>query len=200
MRLTNPFRGKKWQALVGYALTVFLLVVVVYGAFGYASGSVPYYVVSDRPSSMSPTIDYGGLVVIYKVPLSDLRPGDIITFHDPQGSRLTVVHRVVQIVPNCPFSGNTCLLTKGDNNATNPTADPWNVTQQFYVGKVMLIVPYAGYLTPSLWASEGPLGYAPIVLVLALATLSMFLHDEHRKARAERVGSLSDEKNKKILS
>ncbi len=184
MKIGNFLRGKKWQTFIGYALTIFLLAVVAYGVFGYASGSVPYYVVSDRPSSMSPTIDYGGVVVIYKVPFSDLRPGDIIVFHDPLGSQLTIVHRIIQTIPNCPTFGSTCLITKGDNNATNPTADPWNVTQQFYVGKVILIVPDIGYLLPSLWASEGPLGYAPIILVVVVVLLLSFFRDAHKKTTA----------------
>src|SRR5487761_320900 len=184
MKIANPLKGKSWQTLVSYALTIFLLAVVAYGAFGYASGSVPYYVISDRPSSMSPTIDYGGVVVIYKVPFSGLRPGDIIVFHDPRGSSLIIVHRIVETLPNCPVSGSTCLVTKGDNNATNPSPDPWNVTQQFYVGKVMLIVPYIGYLLPSLWSSEGPLAYGPIILVVVAILLLTFIYDGRKKVES----------------
>ncbi len=181
MNIGNPFRGKRWQTLVGYALAAFLLIVLLYGLVGYATGSVPYYVVSDRPSSMSPTIDFGGLVVTYRVPFATLKPGDIIVFHDPLVYPDIIVHRIVGTIPNCPNLGSECLVTKGDNNVTNPSPDPWNVTQQYYVGKVILIVPYLGYLVPSIWSSEGPLAYAPIVFVIMLIWAVSYIHSQRGK-------------------
>jgi signal peptidase I len=162
-----------------YAIGIFLAAFLIFGAVGYATGSTPYLVISDYPSSMSPTINYGGLVVVYKVPFNSLSNGDIIAFKDPTGYPLTIVHRVVQILPNCS-GGSPCLVTKGDNNVTNPTADPWNVTQKDYLGKVFLIVPYVGYLSPTLWREEGILGYSPLLLIFLVAGFLILMKKESR--------------------
>ncbi len=176
MQIRNLLKGKRWQTLVSYVVALFLLIVLLYGLVGYATGSVPYYVISDRPSSMSPTIDFGGLVVTYKVPFDTLKPGDIIVFHNPLRNPEIIVHRIVRAMLNCPSLGSECLVTKGDNNATNPSPDPWNVTQSDYVGKVILIIPYLGYLVPSLWSSAGVLAYAPIAFIVVLIWLVAYIY------------------------
>jgi signal peptidase len=173
----NPFRKKKWYTKAGYVVSLFLLIVLLYGIIGYASGSIPYYVISDRPSSMSPTINFGGFVLTYKAPFNTLKPGDIIVFHNPMGPSGDIVHRILYTIQNCPTAGSDCLVTKGDNNATNPRQDPWNVTQQEYVGKVILVIPYLGYLAPTIWSAEGPLAYAPIAFIVSLVWLTAYIRN-----------------------
>lgn len=183
MKISKSLKRRNFTKLLVWSLTVFLILAVAYGAFGYASGSVPYYVVSDRPSSMSPTINFGGFVLTYKPSFDSLKVGDIIVFHYPFGGQSFVVHRVVGIVQDCPVSGSYCLATKGDNNATNPSIDPWNVTEQMYVGKIVLVVPYVGYFLPSLWPADGIFAYAPMAMVALAAILFSFAF-EGRKGMA----------------
>jgi signal peptidase I len=157
--------------LAGYAVTILLVGVAVFAIAEYASGTQPFYVISDNPSSMSPTINYGWVVVVYKAPFSSISAGDIIAFHDPRGNPDIIIHRVVSVT-ECGTT--TCLTTKGDNNATNPTPDPWVVTGQDYVGKVVLVIPFAGYLSPALWGFKGLSVYLPIsFVVLLLAFVSI---------------------------
>jgi len=155
----------KWGS---YALTVVLVGVAIFAIADYATGTTPFYTVTDNPSSMSPTLNYAGVAVIVRVPYSSLGPGSIIAFHDPRGNPGIIVHRVVSVI-SCGGSdvGNqsTCLATKGDNNATNPDADPWNVTQSDYVGKVVLVIPYLGYISPALWGFNGPSALLPVSVV-----------------------------------
>ena len=150
-----------------YALTAALIGLAGYSGIAYASGSAPFYVVSDYPSSMSPTMNYGTVGVTYHTSFESLKVGDIIVFHDPIDYSKTIVHRIVAVV-QCG-NGNTCLMTKGDNNATNPTRDPWNVTESDYIGQVILAVPYVGYLSPNLWGFEGAAVLLPIIFVILLA-------------------------------
>ncbi len=160
-------RIRRLGRLAEYAATGFLIAVAIFAIAEYAQGTQPFYVVTDNPSSMSPTINYGDLAVIYRVSFSSVGPGSIIAFHDPRGNPGTIVHGVVAII-DC--GGNKCLVTKGDNNATNPTTDPWNVTQGDYIGEVVLVVPYLGYVSPALWGFTGLYALLPISTV-ALAVI-----------------------------
>ena len=150
-----------------YGITTVLMAVVGYALIEYASGTVPFYVISDYPSSMSPTLNYGDALVVYPAPYGSVRQGDIIAFHDPAGSGGVIIHRVVR-VEYCG-DGSTCLDTKGDNNSTNPTQDPWKVTQQVYMSKVILVLPFVGYVSPGLWGFTGYLVIVPLGFILLLA-------------------------------
>lgn len=145
---------------LSYAFTALLLGLLAFSAIDYSQGTQPFFVVSDNPSSMSPTIDYGDAVMVYKVSFNSLHAGDIIVFKDPRGSDQTIVHRIASVEVN---GSSRCLLTKGDNDATNPTIDPWKVTSHFYISKVVVIVPAVGYISPSLWGTTGIIVVAAIV-------------------------------------
>jgi signal peptidase I len=114
---------------------------------------------------MSPTLNYGDVAVLYRSGFSSIAPGTVIAFHDPRGNPGVIVHRVVKVV-NCGDS--ICLATKGDNNKTNAVPDSWYVTQQDYAGKVILVVPLLGYISPTLWGFRGGLVLLPLGLVFLL--------------------------------
>lgn len=155
-------RGLKYAEYAAFALLVGF---AVYVAANLAFGVQTLYVVSDYPSSMSPTINYGDVAVTYPAPFSSLHAGDIIFFHDPRGNPGTIVHRVVS-VGTC--GGVMCVQTKGDNSVTNPTPDPWNVTSSDYLSQVELVVPDVGYVSPALWGFGGVLVVIPLSFVLLL--------------------------------
>ena len=159
-------RVKKGLKYIEYAATGVLMVLSVYVAVSYAFGVQTIYVVSDNPSSMSPTINYGAIVITYPTPFTSLHVGDIIVFHDPRGNPGIIVHRIVG-VSTC--GGAMCVQTKGDNHITNPTPDPWNVTARYYLSQVMVVVPDAGYLSPALWGFGGSLSVLPLSFVAILA-------------------------------
>jgi signal peptidase len=156
-------RARRFLRLGGYVVLAFLIGVSIFAVAEYATGTPPFYVVTDNPSSMSPTLNYGDVGVLYKTGFSALAPGAIIAFHDPRGNPTIIVHRVVSVL-TC--GGATCLVTKGDNQRTNPDNDPWNVTEQDYVGQVVLTVPYAGYLSPALWGFNGYYALLPVSVIL----------------------------------
>ena len=166
--------GLKYAESVAFTA---LLVLSLYVGVSYAFGVQTLYVISDNPSSMSPTINYGGLVLTYRAPFSSLRVGDIVVFHDPEGNPATVVHRIVW-AGTC--GGQVCYRTKGDNNATNPAPDPWNLTAPYYLSQVMLVVPALGYLSPALWGFEG----AYVMLPYAFVALLLFFVWYGRNAQA----------------
>ena len=150
------------------ALTAFLIGVLIFAVVEYATGTQPFYVVGDSPSSMSPTLNYGDVAVIYRTSFSSLGAGSVVAFHDPRGNPGIIVHRVVSVIV---CGGAECLITKGDNNATNPTVDPWNVTANDYVGQAVLVVPFLGYISPALWGYTGMAALLPISTVLVAVGL-----------------------------
>lgn len=65
-----------------------------------------------RSGSMEPTIPTGALAIAKDVAATDIKPGDVISVDDPQGSRIT--HRVVSIDST---AGEAVALTlQGDAN------------------------------------------------------------------------------------
>ena len=143
----------------------------IFAAVEFVTGTQPMLTVDDNPSSMSPTLNYGDVALIYRAPFSSLGVGSIIAFHDPRGDPIVIMHRIVAL-GSC--GGYRCFMTKGDNNATNPTVDPWNVSSSDYVGEVVLIIPYAGYVSPALWGFNGTNILFPVSTVgLAVVVICM---------------------------
>lgn len=187
--MTTTFgRVAKWASCI---VTVLLIAVCVFAVAEYATGTQPFYVVLDNPSSMSPTLNYGDVAMIYKAPFSSLGPGTIIAFHDPRGNPGIIVHRVVAVL-TC--GGAECLMTKGDNNATNPTPDPWNVTQNDYIGEAVLIIPCLGYISPTLWGFNGVSALLPVsTVVIAMVLVSVVRRKPKEREREEQVRSKDGE-------
>ena len=179
MPSTTLKKSLRWAE---YALTAFLIAVAVFAVAEYATGTQPFYVVSDNPSSMSPAVNYGDLAVIYRTSFSSIGQGSIIAFHDPRGNPGIIVHRVVATL-EC--DGVKCLATKGDNDATNPTVDPWNVTQGDYIGQVVIVLPYAGYLSPALWGFSGLYAALPVATIGVLVVLVGFLKRDSKDRKKE---------------
>ena len=64
---------------------------------------------------MEPTYMPGDLLVAVRAGPGDVRPGDVVVWCTPSGS--CTVHRLIKV-------NSTVIVTKGDNNATNPAPDP----------------------------------------------------------------------------
>ena len=101
---------------------------------------------------MSPNMNYGDAFIVYRSDFNSLKPNDVVVFKDPRGNPATVVHRIISVNLSAP---EPYVITKGDNDQTNPTEDPWQLTNQYYNGKVILVIPYVGYLSPALWGLNG---------------------------------------------
>ena len=127
-------------------------------------------------------MNYGDAAVVYKCSFSDLKVGDIIIFNDPQGNPQVIVHRIVEV--KNPQSRAEYLVTKGDNNNTNPLPDPWNVTSTYYLSKVLVIVPYAGYFSPAFCGLSGPVEFLPIALFVSVACSASYFWKVPRKPKS----------------
>jgi signal peptidase len=108
-----------------------------------AAGAVFWLRLSVRPvlsPSMRPTYGPGWVIVTRSVPVSQIRPGDIVVI-TPPGSTVQVAHRVVTVSgpPRDPV-----ITTKGD---ANPGPDPWRARLDgSQVPEVVGEAPALGYV------------------------------------------------------
>ena len=117
-----------------------------------------------QSGSMEPAIKTGSLVLIK--PSGSYKIGDIITFEgnfkDAKGRKIPTTHRVVDAKVD---AGVVSYQTKGD---ANDGADRNLVTQKKVIGRVLLSVPYAGYLAAAIKTSYGLLAIVIIPAVVII--------------------------------
>lgn len=101
-------------------------------------GMRPRIVVS---GSMEPTVPVGSLAYLSPYREAEtITEGDIIAYET--GNAMTVLHRVVRI-----DVGERNFVTKGD---ANQTEDPGKISFEQYRGKLVFVIPLAGYLAAAL--------------------------------------------------
>jgi hypothetical protein len=129
------------------------------------------------------TLSVGDVIVVQGVNIKDLNANypnsDIIIFHNPNKSSELIVHRIIATET---VNGITYFQTKGDGNG-NPwpqtpqsALDPWDnnnppgVPQNLVVGKVIMRIPWFGWITLGLrnsyWAL--PVIIAFIILLVII--------------------------------
>jgi signal peptidase len=84
--------------------------------------------------SMEPAIPVGSVVVTKPVNPETLKTGDIICFKLSEPTSIT--HRIINIT-------NEGFITKGD---ANEDPDQWIVKKENVIGKLILTIPYIGYI------------------------------------------------------
>ena len=107
--------------------------------------------------SMAPSAPVGALAVVDPVGRDALVPGDVVTVRLDSGTLLT--HRVVRVTT---MSGAPTLVLQGD---ANPPAATEVVPPDRLVGRVVAVVPIAGYVT---WWLAQPAGLVAYVALIGL--------------------------------
>jgi signal peptidase len=164
---TSRFRAAARRT--GSALTTALLVVAVAAFLLLAVGPkvLGYQTSTMLTGSMASLINPGDVVVTAPTPVSDIRAGDIITYHIPVEDQRVETHRVTEILAT--GDGTTSVRTKGD---ANNGVDPWTATLQgSTIDRHVLTVPYVGQAIRALREPVvlNTLIYgAPAVLVIGL--------------------------------
>lgn len=108
--------------------------------------------------SMAPAIGVGSMIIVEPADPAFLAVGDVVSIRSG-ASRAIFTHRIVRLVQR---DGTLWLETKGDANAA---PDPSILPASDALGKVVLALPYAGYLVA---LSSHPSG---VVLIVALGLL-----------------------------
>ena len=105
-----------------------------------------------KSGSMEPAIKTGSIVVVK--PASAYVIGDIITFGQDTRTRIPTTHRITAMRDD----GSTVTYTvKGD---ANEEADPDIVSKDSVLGRVILSIPYAGYI---LDFARHPIGFTLLI-------------------------------------
>ena len=89
--------------------------------------------------SMEPTLMTGGMVVDEVITPLDARPGDIVTFNDPEDRGRLITHRLRSIRVD---RSKAYMVTRGD---ANDTSEHWNVPLDAEIGRVVYHIPLLGY-------------------------------------------------------
>jgi signal peptidase len=110
--------------------------------------------------SMQPTFTAGDVIVTVDTPVHSLQVNDIITYRSPDNPKSLMTHRIVNIL----HDGRVLAFqTKGD---ANEDPDQYVVSSKLIVGRMVLTIPFVGYLAQ---ISHSFLGF--LLLVLAPGTV-----------------------------
>ncbi len=144
--------------------TTAIVIVLVFGCaialLSVQLGGIRGFVV--QSASMEPTIATGSLAITKSTAPNTLATNDVITFIRPDKSREFITHRIVEKFEN---KGATVFKTKGDHNNNQ---DGWLLAGGGVVGKVILTVPYLGYL---LSLARTKIGIALLIVIPAIGII-----------------------------
>lgn len=149
----------------------FILLAAVTGfisfSFPQIYGLKCYGVVS---GSMCPALPVGSAVYIQEKNPEEIEEGEIITFTTEEGGTV-ITHRVVE-----NNKGQQVFITKGD---ANDNIDISPVKWKNLCGKVVLCIPFAGYLLKFLGSWNGKI--TAILFLLAFYLVAELLEGKNKK-------------------
>ena len=154
---------KKKKKLLGYSIAgLFSFLFIVFVLIPALMGSLHFLIVLS--GSMHPAINPGDVVVTSTTDIDNVHVGDVITFKQPsvKDPNECVTHRVFNISYD---NSSIQFQTKGDANE-NP--DITLVNSSNFIGKVVFVIPYLGYLPGFV---QSPLGF--ILLFILPGSLLM---------------------------
>lgn len=137
-------------------------VVIVWAIVWAWFGTNPFYVVSS--GSMEPVLkQYDILVVRDGQSFDELKVGEIIVFHRPEGGDRVIVHRIIEVLEG--RDGERIIRTKGDANPSSIPGTDFPITKDDYIGKVVYVIPGVGFITQAI---APPVNYIIIAIILAI--------------------------------
>jgi len=132
---------------------VLAIALIVPSFFGYGSVTV-------LSGSMTPTLHVGDVVVEHRISPLSVRVGDIVTFRVPEHQARLYTHRVVSMEA---VGSDVSFVTKGD---ANTGFERWTVPASGTIGRVVVRIPFLGYVTNRAGSRIGRFGLLVIPAVL----------------------------------
>lgn len=155
-------KGKTLLSLSSTILTWLIVVFVglvsgllLLSKFNSPIGIRVFYVES---GSMEPAISTGSMVVVRQD--NNYQVGDIVTAQPPDGTKVTVTHRVFEVITNDESESKSFRL-KGD---ANNDPDRLVIPENRIVGKVLFQVPIVGRL---IGFAQSQIGFMLVVIMPA---------------------------------
>ncbi len=134
--------------LILAALLISRIVLLIFG--------IPSPIAVVSGTSMEPTLVEGDMVILYKPPPSDIKPGDVIVYLSKTGKY--IIHRVIDVEV---VNGEYYYRTRGDNVLIEDYVQYdgiYGISYKRVIGKVLSIngiifkIPYIGYLSLLLYS------------------------------------------------
>jgi len=153
----------------------------------------PYPLQTPISGSMEPTLKVGDLLIVQGVSAESIAAGpkpygDIIVFKKPSKPDELIVHRAIE---KFKIDSKWYFRTQGDNN---PSLDPWTVSEDQIVGKVIYSIPFLGYIKIYLGTPQGIV--INIILILALLLLENLASSKSMKEKSEKEETIEEETSK----
>jgi len=150
--------------------------------------------------SMEPTLKIGDLLIIRgglkaEDIHADPKDGDIIIFRNPRDPEgIPIVHRAIKKLRE---NGKWYFITKGDNNLCDDyKAFGWRVPEDYIIGKVIFVIPKAGYILSVLDETKIYIGgYAVTLRMFLMAIDILVLVYLELTDYGEKTEESTDEKN-----
>jgi signal peptidase len=124
--------------------------VVLYVIFTFSVGIISANIIpgiqifTNKSGSMNPSIDTGSIIIVKKQDYYDV--GDAVSYSTlVDGKETIITHRIVSI-------GGNVYVTKGDANVA---VDRAIILPRLIIGKVVVIIPYVGYILSWVKSSFG---------------------------------------------
>jgi signal peptidase I len=163
------------------ALAALVAAVVVIGLTAYLTPAVHGRALAIRSGSMEPAIGVGSLAVVMPQDPSTLAVGDVVTISLSGGTVLT--HRIHEIVQQ---DDRRMFRLRGD---ANPAPDPVLATQDQLLGRVVVAIPWLGYLLALMSMPSGVVGllsFGGLLLTAAWLVDDVAAEQADRRARRRR--------------
>lgn len=162
---------KKFLRLVGNIFTVFIIFIIImslYSAIQYRRNpdNIPeifgFSTMSVLTGSMRPYLEPGDMIVDKSIEPEKIEVGDVVTY---KTGGVIVTHRVMEVTDE---GGKLLFGTRGDANNTD---DGKPVSQEQLIGKVILRIPYGGYIARFI---RSPIG---LLLILVIPSTIMLISE-----------------------
>jgi signal peptidase I len=124
---------------------IFQATIILFISILLANALIPFVTGYEKPlivlsGSMTPMMLPGDMIVVKSVDPNELKIGDVIAFHPPGNKPDTLVtHRIISVEER----KNRLFQTKGD---ANNAIDGFKVPASNAIGKLVFVIPFAGYL------------------------------------------------------
>jgi len=137
---SGAFRRVAGKVVKGVGVGMLVLASLVFLFLAIGPRVLGYQTSTMLTGSMAPLINPGDIVVTHPTPITDIKVGDIITYHIPVEDQRVETHRITEITTTA--DGGVAVQTKGD---ANNGIDPWIATLQgTTVDKQIATIPSVG--------------------------------------------------------
>lgn len=154
---------KKSKKKSNYITSFFLVLVFILAGLVHITNfdltRLPLAIRVVKSGSMQPRIPVGSLIITRQIEPNQIKSGNVISF---KVDNEVLTHRVISVSKN---NKRVKLETKGDNSISK---DPGFISEFDILGKLVLVIPYLGYV---LLLFQRPSGWLLIVCVIGEALM-----------------------------